>query len=203
MPPGRSVWAEGRPCGCFDVPPHAHVVALTCATVRAWRSCAANQDVVVTMAEKLGLRNPPDDCLHFALHECRDGVTGAWRQSTAALVMHVWCCVPPRAGWILPIVGWLRFLSEPPRLVVCPLLRVCTASPRCCSRAPACAVVGSVSQDAGVGPHGQGQVRVHLQAVHGGAGNVRRPQDGVPAVHSGSASWWALLWGTGGCVESS
>ena len=34
------------------------------------------QDVVFTMAEKLGQRNPADDCLHFGLHECKDGVTG-------------------------------------------------------------------------------------------------------------------------------
>ncbi len=40
-------------------------------------SCAGCQDVVFTMAEKLGLRNPADDCLHFGLHECKDGVTGA------------------------------------------------------------------------------------------------------------------------------
>jgi hypothetical protein len=33
------------------------------------------QDVVRTMAEKIGFRNPADDCLCFSLHECRDGVT--------------------------------------------------------------------------------------------------------------------------------
>jgi hypothetical protein len=33
------------------------------------------EDVVASMAEKLGFANPDDDSLCFSLHECRDGVT--------------------------------------------------------------------------------------------------------------------------------